>query len=87
MASASPTHPGAGDAGVLELPADLLSDPDESDALLEVSDDAPPRVRQWKRSLLDLSTNNRLLNLRSSSEAIDLHVPSGALAVARRPRT
>ena len=73
-------HAGS-DRGQLELPDELLSHPDESNVLLEATDHAPPRVRQWKRALLDLSTSNRLLNLRASSEVVDLHVPSGALGL------
>ena len=68
------------DDGGLTLPADLLARPDEDDVLLEVEDDAPPRVRQWKRALLDLSTRNRLLNLRPSAEVLDLYVPGDSLA-------
>jgi hypothetical protein len=68
-------------SGSLDLPADLLTRPDEDDVLLDVADDAPPRVREWKRALLDLSTRNRLLNLRPSAEVLDLHVPTGTLAL------
>lgn len=63
----------------LELPPDLLDRPDEDDALLAIPDDAPVRVRNWKRALLDLSTRNRLLNLRPSNQVLGLHVPTGAL--------
>ncbi|WP_203718370.1 DUF4011 domain-containing protein [Asanoa siamensis] len=43
-------------------------------------DDSPARVQQWKRSLLDLSLRNPLLNLPTRGKGIDLHVPAGALA-------
>lgn len=65
----------------LELPAELLARDGEDDVLLTVEDDSPTRVQQWKRALLDLSTRNRLLNLRASSEVLDLHVPTGSLAL------
>lgn len=65
----------------LDLPSELLVGAEEHDVLLETEDDAPQRVRQWKRSLLDLSLRNRLLNLRASSEVLDLHVPVGTLAL------
>ncbi|XBH20406.1 DUF4011 domain-containing protein [Jonesiaceae bacterium BS-20] len=39
----------------------------------------PPRVNNWRRSLLDLSYNNPLLKLKQSS-SVTLHCPSGALA-------
>jgi len=80
-ASDAPVAPAATARSVLDLPAELLARPDEDDVLLEVNDDAPPRVRQWKRALLDLSTRNRLLNLRPSSEVLDLHVPTDTLAL------
>lgn len=67
--------------GALALPPGLRRRDGDDDALLAVDDDAPPRVRQWKRALLDLSTRNRLLNLRPSSEVLDLVVPSGSLAL------
>jgi hypothetical protein len=38
----------------------------------------PPRVRQWKNALLDLSLRNRLLNFTSRS-AVSLAVPPGQL--------
>jgi hypothetical protein len=75
-----PAAPAAGEArAALVLPEELRTRADEDDVLLHVEDYAPPRVRQWKRALLDLSTRNRLLNLRPSAEVIDLHVPAGSL--------
>jgi hypothetical protein len=65
----------------LELPSELLGHPDTDDLLLGAVDDAPARVRQWKRALLDLSTSNRLLNLRASGEVLDLHIPRDTLAL------
>jgi hypothetical protein len=38
----------------------------------------PPRVAQWRRSLLDLTNRNPLLNLRKKS--MQVHVPRGSLA-------
>lgn len=68
-------------SSALELPDELLAGPDEDDVLRRVADDAPARVGQWKRALLDLSTRNRLLNLRPSGEVLDLHVPADSLAI------
>ncbi|GAA1799530.1 DUF4011 domain-containing protein [Planosporangium flavigriseum] len=45
------------------------------------ADDLPQRVQQWKRSLLDLSLRNPLLNLPKRGRGLDLHVPPGSLAV------
>jgi len=67
------------DTTALDLPPELLARPDEDDVLLDGRDDAPPRVQQWKRALLDLSTRNRLLNLRPGNEVVDVHVPPGSL--------
>lgn len=64
---------------LLDLPAELRTAHAGDNVLLDVRDDAPPRVTKWKRSLLDLSTRNRLLNLRPSAQVLDLHVPTGAL--------
>lgn len=63
----------------LDLPPELRTAHAGDNVLLDVRDDAPPRVTKWKRSLLDLSTRNRLLNLRPSAQVLDLHVPAGAL--------
>ena len=48
--------------------------------VLEIVDDAPPRVRQWKQSLFDLSLRNPLLNMPQSGRVIDLIVPGGMLS-------
>ncbi|TLF93668.1 DUF3320 domain-containing protein [Nocardia cyriacigeorgica] len=64
----------------LDLPDELRAAPTNDD-VLDTTDDAPPRVRRWKRALLDLSTRNRLLNLRPSAQVIDLHVPARGLPV------
>ncbi len=66
-------------SGRLELPSELRLGAEGDNVLLDTSDDAPPRVTRWKRSLLDLSTRNRLLNLRASAQVLDLHVPTGTL--------
>lgn len=81
---AEPTTQAGGPAasvqrGALDLPAELRSAHEGDNVLLDISDDAPARVTRWKRSLLDLSTRNRLLNLRRSAQVLDLHVPAGAL--------
>ncbi|MAU84673.1 MAG: DNA/RNA helicase [Gordonia sp.] len=65
----------------LDLPAELLAAKSDDDLVLDTRDSAPARVRKWKRSLLDLSTRNRLLNLRAGTQVIDLHVPSSGLAL------
>lgn len=65
----------------LGLPTELLDAQDASDLVLDSTDTAPPRVQKWKRSLLDLSTRNRLLNLKPMREVIDLHVPNSGLAL------
>ncbi|MCC8929023.1 MULTISPECIES: DUF3320 domain-containing protein [Nocardiaceae] len=77
-AEPSSSVPMAADLG---LPADLLDAQDASDLVLDSTDTAPPRVQKWKRSLLDLSTRNRLLNLKPMREVIDLHVPNSGLAL------
>ncbi|WP_305094533.1 DUF4011 domain-containing protein [Prescottella sp. R16] len=66
---------------VLELPDHLETHAADVDTVLDTTDDAPARVRKWKRSLLDLSTRNRLLNLRRSAQVVDLHIPKSGLAV------
>lgn len=40
----------------------------------------PARIDQWKKELLDLSFNNRLLNLRPGNEVLELEMRSGMLA-------
>ncbi|MBY6414295.1 DUF3320 domain-containing protein [Rhodococcus sp. BP-252] len=77
-AEASSPLPSQADLG---LPAELLDAQDTSDLVLDTNDTAPPRVQKWKRSLLDLSTRNRLLNLKPTREVIDLHVPTSGLAL------
>lgn len=70
------THTSTG----LELPPELIGRAFD-DAVLDIRDDSPVRVKKWKRALLDLSTRNRLLNLRSSAQVIDLVVPAQGLAI------
>ncbi|OBB45414.1 hypothetical protein A5752_01985 [Mycobacterium sp. 852002-51961_SCH5331710] len=65
---------------VLELPPELQQRA-RDDAVLDFHDDSPARVKKWKRSLLDLSTRNRLLNLRQSAQVVDLVVPAQGLAI------
>ncbi|MFF0242222.1 DUF4011 domain-containing protein [Rhodococcus pyridinivorans] len=65
---------------VLALPDELKAGRNADDLVLDTTDHSPPRVRKWKRALLDLSTRNRLLNLRPSAQVIDLHVPQGGLS-------
>jgi hypothetical protein len=71
---------GATSVAVLELPPELQKRAPD-DAVLDVRDDSPARVKKWKRSLLDLSTRNRLLNLRPSAQVVDLVVPAQGLAM------
>ncbi|MFC7752037.1 DUF4011 domain-containing protein [Tsukamurella soli] len=40
--------------------------------IVDDHDSSPARVKKWKRALLDLSTRNRLLNLRASREVLYL---------------
>ncbi|PPJ31723.1 DNA/RNA helicase [Nocardia nova] len=77
VASPEPTKIGG---IVLELPGELRAQ-NQNDEVLDTTDSAPARVRKWKRSLLDLSTRNRLLNLKASSQVIDLHVPHNGLPI------
>ncbi len=46
---------------------------------LDLKDPAPPRVQHWKRSLLDLSMRNPLLNLPRRGKVLDLLTPHGLL--------
>ena len=64
---------------VLALPDELKTRGNTDDVVLDTTDHAPARVRKWKRALLDLSTRNRLLNLKPSAQVIDLHVPQDGL--------
>ncbi|MET8087456.1 DUF4011 domain-containing protein [Micromonospora sp. NPDC005237] len=54
---------------------------DEGEEAPQQSDGSPARVQQWKKSLLDLSLRNPLLNLPKRGRGLDLHVPAGALAL------
>ncbi|MFC0506652.1 DUF4011 domain-containing protein [Micromonospora costi] len=54
---------------------------DEGDEVTTPSDGSPARIQQWRKSLLDLSLRNPLLNLPKRGRGLDLHVPSGALAL------
>ncbi|MEU8298934.1 DUF4011 domain-containing protein [Micromonospora sp. NPDC048909] len=54
---------------------------DEGDEVPQQSDGSPARIQQWKKSLLDLSLRNPLLNLPKRGRGLDLHVPAGALAL------
>ncbi|EGD57092.1 DUF4011 domain-containing protein [Gordonia neofelifaecis] len=65
----------------LSLPATLTAIRDD-DQVLDLTDNAPTRVKKWKRALLDLSTRNRLLNMQPSREVIHLVLPGQALAMA-----
>ncbi|MEU5529321.1 DUF4011 domain-containing protein [Micromonospora chersina] len=77
----------APDAGAsLDLPpgvaaAKLRQLADEVDEVPQVSDGSPARIQQWRKSLLDLSLRNPLLNLPKRGRGLDLHVPAGALAL------
>jgi hypothetical protein len=72
--------PDAVSTPVLDLPPELKAGAID-DAVFDSRDTAPPRVRRWKRALLDLSTRNRLLNLRPSAQVIDLVTPADGLVV------
>ncbi|MEU8405658.1 DUF4011 domain-containing protein [Micromonospora sp. NPDC048842] len=70
----------------LDLPpgvaaAKLRQFADEGEEVPQQSDGSPARVQQWKKSLLDLSLRNPLLNLPKRGRGLDLHVPVGALAL------
>ncbi|MGW5580301.1 DUF4011 domain-containing protein [Micromonospora chokoriensis] len=54
---------------------------DDGDEVAQQSDGSPARIQQWKKSLLDLSLRNPLLNLPRRGRGLDLHVPAGALAL------
>ncbi|MGN9810212.1 DUF4011 domain-containing protein [Micromonospora sp. BQ11] len=73
-------------AASLDLPpgvaaAKLRQLADEGDEVPHQSDGSPARIQQWKKSLLDLSLRNPLLNLPKRGRGLDLHVPAGALAL------
>ncbi|MBL6276094.1 DUF4011 domain-containing protein [Micromonospora fiedleri] len=54
---------------------------EEGDEVAPPSDGSPARIQQWRKSLLDLSLRNPLLNLPKRGRGLDLHVPAGALAL------
>ncbi|WP_229874374.1 DUF4011 domain-containing protein [Amycolatopsis deserti] len=66
------------------LPADLeidgALDQEENLEPRAAEDDAPARVRAWRRALLDLSLRNPLLKLPKRGKGVDLHTPAGSLA-------
>ncbi|MFE6734887.1 DUF4011 domain-containing protein [Microbacterium sp. NPDC057650] len=47
---------------------------------LDTDDPAPPRVKAWKRDLIDLSLRNPLLNMPRTGKTLDLVTPGGLLA-------
>ncbi|MET8044898.1 DUF4011 domain-containing protein [Micromonospora sp. NPDC005215] len=70
----------------LDLPpgvaaAKLRQFADDGEEVPQQSDGSPARIQQWKKSLLDLSLRNPLLNLPKRGRGLDLHVPAGALAL------
>ncbi|MFG3301544.1 DUF4011 domain-containing protein [Micromonospora chersina] len=75
------------DAGAsLDLPpgvaaAKLRQLADEGDEVPQLADGSPARIQQWRKSLLDLSLRNPLLNLPKRGRGLDLHMPAGALAL------
>ncbi|MFF0318789.1 DUF4011 domain-containing protein [Micromonospora sp. NPDC005252] len=80
------TEATAGAVASLDLPpgvaaAKLRQLTDEGEEAPQQSDGSPARVQQWKKSLLDLSLRNPLLNLPKRGRGLDLHVPAGALAL------
>lgn len=44
------------------------------------ADNSPRRVQNWKQSLLDLTLRNRLLNIKSNAEVMELVLPRDGLA-------
>jgi very-short-patch-repair endonuclease len=76
------THAGAIDSSRAAPPLDEAPDlpPFDSDtAVDEVPLTPAERLDRWKRSLLDLSKRNRLLNLKPSATAIPIFCPDPAL--------
>ncbi|UQE73750.1 DUF3320 domain-containing protein [Gordonia sp. PP30] len=67
-------------AADLSLPG-TLTEIRDTDQVLDTTDRAPVRVKRWKSALLDLSTRNRLLNLRPSREVIPLMIPPEGLPI------
>ncbi|TNH26931.1 DUF4011 domain-containing protein [Micromonospora orduensis] len=79
-------EPTAATGESIELPdgvaaAKLRQLADDGDEVTQQSDGSPARIQQWKKSLLDLSLRNPLLNLPKRGRGLDLHVPAGALAL------
>jgi len=73
-------------AAEVHLPDDLraavLGDTETSGRVYQTDDPSPHRVQKWKKSLLDLSLRNPLLNLpQTRGRGLDLRLPAGALAV------
>src|SRR5690606_15590785 len=64
--------------------------PFDIDTLIDETPQTPAeRLERWKRSLLDLSKRNRLLNLKPSATAIPIFCPDAALLedkIAERKR-
>ncbi|GAA1190050.1 DUF4011 domain-containing protein [Prauserella alba] len=46
----------------------------------DATDQAPERIKRWRKSLLDLSLRNPLLKLPARGKGLDLHVPHDTLA-------
>jgi hypothetical protein len=76
------THAGDVDPSRAAPPLDEAPDlpPFDSDTVVEEPPQTPAeRLDRWKRSLLDLSKRNRLLNLKPSATAIPIFCPDPAL--------
>jgi Protein of unknown function (DUF4011)/AAA domain/REase_MTES_1575 len=73
--------------GAIDLPSgaarELLAEQTASldDEAPDPGDGAPARVQRWRKSLLDLSLRNPLLNLPARGRGLELHVPAGSLAL------
>jgi hypothetical protein len=81
-APAAGAHADAVDPRRVTPPLDEAPDlpPFDSDTVIEESPQTPAeRLDRWKRSLLDLSKRNRLLNLKPSATAIPIFCPDPAL--------
>lgn len=75
-------HSGAVDSSRAAPPLDEAPDLPlfDSDTIVEEAPQTPAeRLDRWKRSLLDLSKRNRLLNLKPSATAIPIFCPDPAL--------
>jgi very-short-patch-repair endonuclease len=83
LSSLAPSGPGGGADPVRAAPPlDEAPDlpPFDSDTVIEELPQTPAeRLERWKRSLLDLSKRNRLLNLKPSATAIPIFCPDPAL--------